>query len=212
MIDNSNRAAMAQVEAQKDRLMRMMKRAHENSGRTGEELAAKWTKNICWYLYKRCREFSPTASAFSILGADSIALAQSFKIKELKNHLPVGGEKFSDKGKKRKDFTRVQDVLRARGAHRMYIASGWLNVKKIATKSGDRLQAGALRNGAVIVTVTGTIFKTVKVSILNLSTFARPFHDKHGIVAAALEDERVDLAQYISRKTKESVEDILRTT
>lgn len=211
MFDNSNQFAMMKVAEQQKRVMRMMEKAHALSGKTGEELAAHWTKNICWYLYTRCREFSPTKAMFGI-GAGSIAASHSFRIKELKNGVPVGNERYSDKGKKRIEFTRVRDVMIDRGNHRMFIASGWLNVKKIVSKSGTRLEEGQLRTGRVIVEITGAVFKKVRVQITNMAPYARPFHEQHGIVQAALEDERRDLAEYISRKTHEDIEEILRTT
>lgn len=211
MFDNSNQFAMLKVAEQQKRVMRMMEKAHALSGKTGEELAVHWTKNISYYLYARCRQFSPTKEMFGI-GPNSIAAEHHFKIKELKNGVAIGAERYSDKGKKRSEFTRVAQVMTDRGNHRMFIASGWLNVKKIVTKAGERLEEGQLRTGRVIVEISGTVFKKIHVRISNMAAYARPFHEQHGIVQAALEDERRDLAEYIARKTHENVDEILRTT
>lgn len=198
---------MAQVQEQMDRLKRMMKQAHSVSSRTGEELAVKWAKNISYYLYVRCRQFSPTSEMFGI-GGSSIAVQKQWKIANLKNHV-----KLPSPWKK----NRVQDIMRQRGHHRMYIASGWLMVKKIVANSGERLETRTMGNGAVVVDVHDIrnslgLFSKIKFKIVNISAFAKPFHDKHNIVALALEDERRDLAEYISRKTHENIEEILRTT
>lgn len=208
--DNANAYAMMQVSEQRERLMRMMHKAHSVSSKTGEELAAHWTKNICYYLFARCKAHSPTPEMFG-MGLSSIAVAQNYQIKSLKNGIPVPSL-YSDKGKKRKNFDRVANVMRDRGNHRLFLASGWLNVKKIASRSGERIVPGKIRNGMVLVEVTDGIFKTIKVTIVNLSRFARTFHSKYSIVPAALEDERQDLAQYISKKTHEDVREILETT
>lgn len=206
----TNPANMDALEEQRQKVIRMMARAHDVSSRTGEELAAKWTKNICYYLYKRCRDFSPTLEMFG-LGSSSIAIAKGYKIKYLKNGVP-GYSGYSDKGKKRKDFSRVRDIMRDRGNHRMYIASGWLMVKRIVMKSGERLQTGAMRNGKVVVDIQKGFFTKISVTITNLSDFAKPFHDQHDIVQLALEDERGDLAEYIARKKRVDVSEILKET
>lgn len=207
---NSQLDSLLAVEEQKALVMRMMAKAHSVSSRTGEELAVKWTKNICYYLYKRCAEFSPTKEMFG-LGSSSIAVARGFKIAWLKNNQKVTPSLFSDKGKTRRNFTRVAEIMTWRGNHRGFIASGWLNVKKIAQKAGESLQTQTLRNGTVIVDVQRGIFPKTTVTIINTSDFARPFHDKHDIVALALGDEARDLAEYVSRKTHEDVNEILRT-
>lgn len=206
----TNPANMEALEAQRRAVIRMMSRAHDVSSRTGEELAAKWTKNICYYLYKRCRDFSPTLEMFG-LGSSSIAIAKGYKIAYLKNGVK-GYSIFSDKGKKRKDFHRVRDIMRDRGNHRMYIASGWLMVKRIVTKSGEHLQTGGMRNGKIVVDIQKGFFTKISVTITNLSDFARPFHEKHSIVQLALQDERGDLAEYIARKKHEDVAQILKET
>lgn len=208
MTPRTNVAAFAALADQQDRLKRMMSRAHAVSSRTGDELAVKWAKNIAYYLYARCREFSPTAEMFGT-GASSIALAHNWKIADLKNNQKISSSQFSDKGKSRKQFSRVADIMRQRGRHRLFIASGWLAVRKIVNKNSTRLETQAKRNGAVIVEHS---FGKVKVRIINTSTYAKPFHDKHNIVALALSDETEDLAQYVARKTHEDVKEILRTT
>jgi hypothetical protein len=207
----SNLAGFAAIEEQKALVQRMMAKAHAVSSRTGEELAAKWAKNISYYLYKRCAEFSPTAEMFSVVGSSSIAIGHKFKIAYLKKGMKIAPSPFSDKGKKRKDFTRVAEIMKDRGNHRKFIASGWLQVKKIVTKSGERLQAQAIRNGAVRVDVQGGLPPKTTITIVNTSDFARSFHEKHNIVALALSDEARDLAEYVSRKTHEDINEILRT-
>lgn len=209
---NSNLTALAQAQDQMDRLKRMMARTHAVSSRTGDELATRWARNISYYLFVVCKKFSPTADMFGI-GGNSIAVSHDYKIADFKNNIRVSPSDFSDKGKKRSQFSRVKDIMRQRGHHRMYIASGWLAVKKIVSKSGTRLQTQELKNGAVVVDVSQSgLFGKIRVRIINTSTFAKPFHDKHNIVNEALEMERQDLAQYISRKTHEDVQEILRTT
>jgi hypothetical protein len=186
-----------------DQLKRMMTKAHDVGSHTNEELAAKWAKNISFFLYRRCREFSPTAEQFGV-GENSIAVKHKWKIANLKNHvkLPSPWAKY-----------RVADIMRQRRNHRMFIASGWLGVKKIVSKkSGERLQSKTMRNGAVIVEKRGWPFVKIKVSVVNMLDFARPFHEKHNIVQLALEDESKDLAQYIALKTHGDAQEILRTT
>jgi hypothetical protein len=199
---NDNAAALATVSDQMERLKRMMNKAHSVSSRKGDEMAARWVRNICFYLYKRCAQFSPKAEAFGI-GQNSIAVKHGWKIANLgKNHvkLPSKWSKF-----------RVAEIMRQRGKHRMFIASGWLTVKAIATASGgERLQTMAVRNGAVIIKTTG--LNTTTVSIINTSEYARSFHEKHGIVPLAIMDETEDLAQYVSRKTHQDIQQLLKTT
>lgn len=198
-----NVEALQATQEHMDRLKRMMKKAHSVSSRTGEELAVKWARNIAYYLYARCREFSPKPEMFGS-GENGIAATHGWKIANLKNHtkLPSPWSKH-----------RVMDIMRNRGRHRLFIASGWLDVKKIVSNNSQRLQTQSMRNGAVIVEVRSEgLFSKIKVRIVNMAVFARPFHEKHDIVNQALEDERLDLAQYISRKTHENIEEIIKTT
>lgn len=200
---STNVASLAQAQDHMDRLKRMMTRAHSVSSRTGDELAVKWARNISYYLFVGCKKFSPTAEMFAT-GENGIAAKHDWKIANLKNHIKLPSPWTKN---------RVQDIMRQRGHHRMYIASGWLAVKKIVSKNSQRLETQSMRNGSVIVEGRSSgLFGKIRVRIINTSPFARPFHEKHDIVNMALESEREDLAQYISLKTHADVQEILRTT
>lgn len=180
------------LEAVKRRLQRTMARAREVTSRSPEESASHWAKNIALYLYKECVNVAPSQALLA-----SLPERLNYRIKRT-----IGASVGID------PHNSVNEEVQARIRHRKFLASAWLSVYKIA-KRGHIVKSDQYHSGIVTVIIEKGFGTRVHIVLTNSLPFASEIHAKYGITAKALNDERMDLAEYIAKKTKEDVATIL---
>lgn len=195
-----------------NKLSRMMERAKRESSKTTEEACVHWANNISWFLYLRASENEHTKEWYTD-PAHGLGPERGWKIANLK-----GGKKidspvsrgYPGEGPVGSKKNHAFMVLEKRAWARKFTATAWLRVKRIVSKDKEELHEGTNVNGKVEVKeIPKLVGKSFEVSIINTSPQAHKFHEMYSITQKALEDERQDLASYIAKKRKTTVEDIL---
>jgi hypothetical protein len=182
------------------KLSKMMEMAKAESNKTPEDLCQHWASNISYFLFKRSKEHEHPQDWY----LNQLPVFKNWKI--------TSSPKSPSKGRPKDPNGRyhVLKEVQKRSNHRTFLSSGWLRVKKIVGKKGTKLISGTNVNGKVDVRRIPTLIgSSYSVTITNLSPKAHEFHQKNGITEQALEDERLDLAQYLAMKRKTTVEKIL---
>lgn len=197
-----------------NKLSRMMERAKKESSKTTEEACIHWAKNISWFLYVESVKHEHSYEWYADRHA-SLGEALGWKIANFKKG--VKQPSLVSKGKtpydgptgSRKNHAML--VLEKRAWARKFMASGWLQVKRIVQGDKEKLVEKEKVNGKVEVKeVPKLVGKEFEVSIINTSPQAKKFHEQYGITEKALEATRIDIAEYLAMKRKKTVEEILK--
>lgn len=175
------------------RLIKMLQEYRKVGKKPMSDVVKKQAAELAYNLYNRSKEVAHPAEFF-----DSMPQQRGWKIDARLKHAKVSAWPGRD---------HVVKEIARRKKHRLFLAAGWLQVRKVYRRGMAELRPVSDRLGAVTLSIgtLGLPGSKNTLTLINKHPLAAEMHAKFGITRKALNDTTRNMIPYIRRKRDEII-------